>query len=40
MTLDAEIPQERSGNATANCIIVDHFSAFESGLVALFLYAA
>ena len=23
--------------ATANCIIIDHFSAFESGLVALFL---
>jgi hypothetical protein len=26
--------------ATANCIIIDHFSAFESGLVAPFLYAA
>ena len=25
---------------TANCIIVDHFPAFESGLVAPFLYAA
>ena len=25
---------------TANCIIIDHFSAFESGLVAPFLYAA
>ena len=25
---------------TANCIIIDHFSAFEPGLVALFLYAA
>jgi hypothetical protein len=24
---------------TANCIIIDHFSAFESGLVAPFLYA-
>jgi hypothetical protein len=27
-------------NTTANCRIIDHFSAFESGLVALFLYAA
>ena len=26
--------------STANCIIIDHFSAFESGLVAPFLYAA
>ena len=26
--------------AAANCIIIDHFSAFESGLVAPFLYAA
>jgi len=25
---------------TANCIIIDHFSAFEPGLVAPFLYAA
>ena len=25
---------------TANCIIIDHVSAFESGLVAPFLYAA
>ena len=25
---------------TANCIIIEHFSAFESGLVAPFLYAA
>jgi hypothetical protein len=25
---------------TANCIMIDHFSAFESGLVAPFLYAA
>jgi hypothetical protein len=29
-----------SSNSTANCIIIDHFSAFESGLVAPFLYAA
>jgi hypothetical protein len=28
------------GECTANCIIIDHFSAFESGLVAPFLYAA
>jgi hypothetical protein len=27
-------------NTTANCTIIDHFSAFESGLVAPFLYAA
>jgi hypothetical protein len=26
--------------STANCINIDHFSAFESGLVAPFLYAA
>jgi hypothetical protein len=26
--------------STANCRIVDHFSAFEPGLVAPFLYAA
>jgi hypothetical protein len=26
--------------STANCIIIDHFSAFEPGLVAPFLYAA
>ena len=26
-------------SATANCIIIDHFSAFEPGLVAPFLYA-
>ena len=26
--------------AAANCTIIDHFSAFESGLVAPFLYAA
>ena len=26
--------------ATANCTIIDHFSAFELGLVAPFLYAA
>jgi hypothetical protein len=25
---------------TANCIIIDHFSAFKSGLVAPFLYTA
>ena len=25
---------------TANCIIIDHFSAFEAGLVAPFLYVA
>jgi|EP01046_Picozoa_sp_COSAG06_P022505 hypothetical protein len=25
---------------TANCIIIDHLSAFEPGLVALFLYVA
>eukprot|EP01046_Picozoa_sp_COSAG06_P013389 COSAG06_NODE_809_length_12164_cov_17.936179_14_plen_129_part_00 len=25
---------------TANCIVIDHFSAFESGSVAPFLYAA
>jgi hypothetical protein len=25
---------------TANCIIIDHFSAFESGLVAPFIFAA
>ena len=25
---------------TANCTIIDQFPAFESGLVALFLYAA
>ena len=28
------------GSATANCIMIDHFSAFESGLVAPFLYVA
>ena len=28
------------GCVTANCIIIDHFSAFKSGLVAPFLYAA
>jgi len=27
-------------HSTANCIIIDHSSAFESGLVAPFLYAA
>ena len=27
-------------NFTANCITIDHFSAFELGLVAPFLYAA
>ncbi len=35
--------QKRLGSSTfltANCIIIDHFSAFEPGLVAPFLYAA
>ena len=31
---------ENGALGTANCIIIDHFSAFESGLVAPFLYAA
>ena len=30
----------RSVRTAANCIITDHFSAFKSGLVAPFLYAA
>jgi hypothetical protein len=30
----------RIGVYTANCIMIDHFSAFEPGLVAPFLYAA
>merc|ERR1711965_1062375 len=29
--------QVRNNNTTANCIIIDHVSAFESGLVAPFL---
>jgi hypothetical protein len=31
---------EPACQGTANCIIIDHSSAFESGLVAPFLYAA
>eukprot|EP01046_Picozoa_sp_COSAG06_P028363 COSAG06_NODE_2548_length_6692_cov_35.291066_8_plen_107_part_00 len=30
----------QGSHTTANCIIIDHFSTFEPGLVAPFLYAA
>ena len=33
-------PRRRALAGTANCIMIDRFSAFESGLVAPFLYAA
>jgi hypothetical protein len=48
LTRDYSLPRQarvkyaarRTLQVTANCIIIDHFSAFESGLVAPFLYAA
>ena len=40
MTEQEQEATKRCGIYTANCIIIGHFSAFESGLVAPFLYAA
>ncbi len=37
---DEDLTSAVRANNTANCIIVDHFSAFEFQLVAPFLYAA
>jgi hypothetical protein len=39
MYMDMDMPRMHAG-VTANCIIIGHFSAFESGLVAPFLYSA
>jgi hypothetical protein len=36
----AQPVNQQATNITANCIMIDHFSAFEPGLVAPFLYAA